>query len=334
LIRLTLAELHSLAGRALKAGGISHLQADAIADVVTAAERDECRSHGLHRIPGYVATARSGAVDPQAIPTVPERRGAVIRVDAGRGFAPLSVRTGRPVLIDAARESGIAALAISNCAHFSALWCDIEPLADAGLAAIAFTIGQRRVALPGGKTPTLGTNPIAFAWPRTGVAPFVFDFASSVVARGEIELRAGRGERLPVGWAIDTAGMPTTDSRSALEGALLPFGGHKGAALAIMVELLAGALVGEIAAEVEGRGSNAPRLGGTLILGLDPARFDADAQDTAERTFAALLADGNIRLPGERRRAARARSIRDGVLVPERLCREVTALAAGTQDGV
>jgi LDH2 family malate/lactate/ureidoglycolate dehydrogenase len=329
--RVPLDEVFGLALRALRSAGAGEDHASAIAAVVTRAEADACASHGLWRVPGYVAALRSGRVDGRAVPVVDEEGAGIVRVDAARGFAPLAVDLGRKALIPKALSGGLAALAIARCYHFSALWADVEPLAEAGLAALACTIGQRRVTAHGGRRPLLGTNPIAFAWPRRQGPPFVFDFATSIVARGEVELRLRDGRALPPGWAVDRQGDPTTDPAAALAGALRPFGEHKGAALSMMVELIAGALAGGIDAGDGGaEDATGPRLGGALIIAFDPGRLAPPAPgspiDRGEGLLAAIAAEEGARLPSARRLAARARSHRDGVPVPASLLEEVRRL--------
>ncbi len=222
------------------------------------------------------------------------------------------------------RANGIAALAINRCVHFSALWADIEPLTEQGLVALACTPSHAWVTPAGGSRPLFGTNPIAFGWPRADRPPFLFDMATSAAARGEIELHRRAGTPLPEGWGIDKAGNPSTDAASVLEGAMLTFGGHKGSALAAMVELLAGPLIGDMTSKEslaydDGTGSSP--YGGELIIALDPERFlGADKAKYfagAEAMFADMQAQG-ARIPGERRYRQRRQSEQYGVEIPGR----------------
>jgi delta1-piperideine-2-carboxylate reductase len=307
-----------------------------VADIVTAAERDLCHSHGLFRIPGYVASLKSGKANGKARPAVSELAPGVVRIDGDGGFAPLALETGRAPLIERALANGIAALALNNIYHFAALWPETEALAEQGLAAFAFTAAFPYVVAPGGRTPIFGTNPMAFAWPRPGRHPMVFDQASSTMARGEIMLAARDGHSVPLGAGIDRDGKDTTDPKAILEGgAQLAFGGYKGAALAMMVELLAGALIGDrlsFEAEAEDNGDGGPPVGGELIIALDPARFgDAGGFAAhADLLFERMLADEGVRLPGDRRRKARETTARDGIRVPESLSRTLVGLASGS----
>ncbi|WP_240233301.1 Ldh family oxidoreductase [Devosia lacusdianchii] len=334
--RVSLSEIEALARDVLLARGVSFAQADAVARNVTAAEADECRSHGVYRLIGYVRAVVSGKADGRAVPSMTQVSPAIIRVDAGRGFAPLANEIARPALVAAAQSLGIAVLAINNCYHNSAMWVDLEPLADAGLVSIGMTAGQCTVAPHGGSKPVFGTNPFAFGWPRPDGAPFVFDFATSAAARGEIELHQRAGKSIPLGWAVDAEGRPTTDPAVGLAGAMLPFGGHKGTALALMIELLAGPMIGDLTSQesfAEDEGMGSPPLGGELIIAFDPVRFLGDDfaghMARAETLFSSISGQDGVRLPGDRRLEARAQSVQNGVLVPARLLEELELLRAG-----
>lgn len=323
-VRLSLDEVHALAGEVFLAHGASPEQTRAVADTVTAAERDECRSHGLFRVPGYVASIRSGKVDAAAAPVVETLAPGVVRVDGRGGFAPLALEAGREPLAERARTQGIAALALTDTYHFAALWPETEALAERGFAAFAFVAAMAYVAPAGGKKPLYGTNPMSFAWPREGRPPLVFDQASSASARGEIMLHQRDGKPLPPGWGIDADGAPSTDPGAVLAGAQLPFGGYKGASIALMIELLAGALVGDLfsfeASEAD-NGDGGPPRGGELVVAIDPARCGAggNALGHAEALFARVLAEEGARLPSDRRYAARRRTPSEGVLIPRTL---------------
>ena len=219
--RLTLDDCHALAMEILTKHNVSEEQARAVADTVTSAERDNCKSHGLFRIPGYVASSVSGKVDGHAEPSIEDIAPAVVRVDAKMGYAPLALQRGIPVLAEKAKANGIAAMAVANCHHFAALWPEVEAIAEHGLVGFAFTSSFSYVAPAGGTKPLYGTNPMAFAWPREGRPPLAFDQASSASARGEIQLHQRDGHDIPEGWAIDADGNPTTDPTAALAGALL-----------------------------------------------------------------------------------------------------------------
>lgn len=331
-VPMTLDEVRCLARAVLAAQGLAPAHVEAVAETMVAGERDGCTSHGLYRLLVCAHTIRAGKVALDAEPEIVDSVSGLVRVDARDGYAQLAFALGKGPLVAKARANGIAALAINNCVHFAALWPEVEALAEEGLVAFAFTPSHAWVAPAGGTAPIFGTNPIAFGWPRPGKHPYVFDFATSAVARGEIELHRRAGKPIPLGWGIDAAGQPTTDAEAALAGAMLTFGGHKGSALATMVELIAGPLIGDLTSrdsiEVDD-GAKASPLGGELVIAIDPAGFLGGAVagelESAEALFDGIQAQG-ARLPSERRYAARARSLVYGVEVPRKLLDDIQAL--------
>ncbi|MFC8752009.1 Ldh family oxidoreductase [Pseudomonas oryzihabitans] len=335
--QMTPEDLQHLAEEVLAAQGFSQPQGAAIAAMMVAGQRDDCASHGIYRLLGIVKTLKAGKVMPDAEPTVEDVAPAIVRVDAGGGFSPLAFETGLPLLDAKARNCGLAALAINNCVHFSALWVEMEALTARGLVALACNPTQAYVAPAGGRRPLFGTNPLAFGWPRPEGPPFVFDFATSAVARGEIELHRRAGKALPEGWGVDAEGAPSNDARTVLEeGAMLTFGGHKGSALSAMIELLAGPLIGDLTSPESSAvdaGAGGLPYHGELILAFDPQRFlgtaVADYQQRAEQLFAGVEAQG-ARLPSQRRYQARERNTTRGWLeVPDELLADVRALLPG-----
>ena len=324
LVTMSLDEVHAMTTRILLCHGVSEDQSRAIANTVTNAERDDCKSHGLFRVPGYVASVKSGKVSAEAVPEIHDLAPGVIQVDGNYGFSPLALEMGRAPLMQRARSQGIAALTVVNAHHFAALWPEVEPLAEQGLVAFAFVNSLSWVAPAGGTKPLYGTNPLAFAWPRESGPPLVFDQATSVSARGEIMLHQRDGKPIPEGWAIGPDGQPTTDPEAALAGAQLPFGGYKGAALSLMVELLASALVGDVfsfEATARDNKDGGPPCGGELVIAIDPSHCVARAQRAgqlarAEALFDLILAQDGTRLPSDRRFAARKRTPSQGISIP------------------
>ena len=317
------------------AAGLSPVQAGPVTRVIVAGERDACKSHGIYRIEGCLRTLKQGKVNPDAVPQLVRDETAIVRVDARGGFANAAFEAGAPVLAERAQALGLAALVINDCTHFSALWPEVEALTAHGLAAIAMCPSYATVAPTGGTKALMGTNPLAFGWPRAAHPPYVFDFATSVAARGEVELHRIAGKPLPEGWAVDASGAPTTDPAAALAGAMLPFGGHKGSAISMMIELLAGVMIGDMTSPEAlvflGSTATAPRHG-ELIIAFSPERF-ATARGgldpaRAEALFDAVLGQG-ARLPSQRRFAARAVSDAQGI----RLTAEEVAMLQRLRDG-
>lgn len=316
----TIATLHQRVEAIFLKAGLNAVQAGAIARVIVAGERDACKSHGVYRIEGALRTVKAGKVKPDAVPELDLNEGsAIVKVNAGGGFANPAFELGVPALANRARKLGIAALVINDCTHFSALWPEVEAVTKEGLAGLVMCPSYATVAPTGGNKPLLGTNPFAFGWPRPNGSPYVFDFATSVAARGEIELHRRAGKQLPEGWAIDAAGNPTTDPEAALDGAMLPFGGHKGSAIGTMIELLAGIMIGDLTSpevlDYLGTTTLSP-FHGELIIAMSPEAFAAGRPGNpfarAEVLFDAIVGQG-ARLPSQRRFAARKVSDTDGV---------------------
>ena len=323
-VTVPLPELRQTVYAALSRAGCDHENADATAAVMAAADGDGCASHGVFRLAGYLASLKSGKVDGKARPSVTSLAPAVVKVDGRGGFAPLAMKAARDALAPLARGQGIAAATLVNVHHFSALWVDVEPLVEAGLAAMCFTAYMPSVAPAGARKPFFGTNPMAFGWPRTDGGTLIFDQASAAMARGEIMIAAREGHAVPPGTGIDKAGNPTTDPKEILEGAQLPFGGYKGSSLAMMVELLAAGLIGQPfsfeAGEEDNRDGGPPR-GGVLLLAMDPQKFgDTEGWLQHSESFLQRLSGlDDVRLPGARRAANRARIARQGATLPAKL---------------
>ena len=320
---LTLQDVFELAETALIEGGSDAANAGAIARTIRNAERDGSHSHGLFRLPGYLAGLQRGQVNGQATPEVATPLPGVLRVDAKGGFAPLAIETAADSLAAAARSQGIAMAGITNVHHFAALWPEVEMMAERGCVALAATAALPYVAPAGGAEAVYGTNPLAFAWPRDE-EPLAFDQAASARARGDVMIAARDGEAVPEGVGLDARGQPTTDAAAILDGGVqLAFGGYKGASIALMIELLAGPLIGERlsieAAKAPGGKEGLP-VGGEIIIAIDPNATSGgdDWKARAERLFGRLDEIPGVRLPGARRHQNRRsdgpRDIPDAVL--------------------
>ena len=315
-------------------------------DNITAAERDGCRSHGLFRLPGYCLALERGKASGDSLPEVKSVAPSCVLADARGGFSTPACLAGHPLLVEKAKACGVAVLLIRHALHFAALWQDVEPLAAKhGLVAMAFLNTKAFVAhWPGGLHPLYGTNPMAFACPRRGAdglseEPFVFDQATSMMARGDMSLAARDGETIPPMAAIDKHGQPTTDPAAGLEGAQLPMAGHKGTSLALMVELLAASFTGDaFAYEAAEEDSATPTQHGEMIIAIDPERCTAGGgRDAFLNRVEALFkmveteaktaeAEGrSMRLPSQRRWAARKRA-QEGFEIDEALLNRCRAL--------
>ncbi len=330
-MKLLVEEIEDIARSILLRHGCDEENASAVARVIKAAEGDHSHSHGLFRLPGYIASLKSGKVNGKARPSVTNIAPAVLRCDGDNGYTPLAHTVSREPLAECARQHGIASLGIVRTFHFAALWYEVTALAEEGLVAFAFTSYKPAVAPAGGRKAVFGTNPMAFAWPRKGRPPLVFDQASAAMARGEIQIAARDGRSVAPGTGLNAEGRPTTDPNEILKGVQLAFGGHKGSAIALMVELLAGPLIGEtlsMETKINDNNDGGPPRGGELIIALDPARSgDPDHfADHAEMLFSEILEQEGARLPADRRYANRQMSTRDGVDINDGLYAQIMAL--------
>ncbi|WP_339470851.1 Ldh family oxidoreductase [Pseudomonas sp. EL_65y_Pfl1_R83] len=333
-VSISFTALVALLQQVFERHGTSPEVAAILAHNCASAERDGAHSHGIFRIPGYLSTLASGWVDGRAVPQVTDVASGFVRVDAANGFAQPALEAARALLVEKARSAGIALMAIHNSHHFAALWPDVEPFAEQGLVALSVVNSMTCVVPHGADRPLFGTNPIAFAAPRADGLPIVFDLATSAIAHGDVQIAARKGERLPPGMGVDGLGQPTQDPRAILEGgALLPFGGHKGSALSMMVELLAAALTGgNFSFEFnwsDHPGARTPWTGQLLIV-IDPSK--TAGQSFAERSqelVRQMHAAGLRRLPGDRRHRTRLRSEQEGIVLDAEELQGLRALAAG-----
>jgi delta1-piperideine-2-carboxylate reductase len=314
---------------------MSEANAAVLASNCVAAERDGAESHGLFRVGHYISALRSNEVDGHALPVLDSDSSAsVVSVDARNGFAQPALELARRPAIDKARSTGVSIIAIRNSRHLSTLWLDVEPFANEGLIAFAFVNSIPRVVPWDGGEPVLGTNPMALAVPRQDDLPLVFDQASSVMALGDVAIAAKAGQPLPSGAGVDRDGRPTTVPQSVLDGgALLPFGGHKGSAIALMVELLAAGLTGgNFSFEIGSPGVPGTRTAraGELIILIDPLRVGSGKfRERVDILINRLHGSGVKRLPGARRYQARHRAFTDGIPVRETVLSELEAHLQG-----
>ncbi|QHQ34971.1 Ldh family oxidoreductase [Algicella marina] len=330
--RLSLAEAGRLARAALEASDVSADNAASTARALILAEIDGQGGHGLSRIPSYTAQSRAGKVKGHAVPEITSVRPGAFRVDAAHGFAFPAFDLALPELVARTRILGVASAAVHRSHHFGVAGHHCERLAEEGLVAFVYGNAPKAMAPWGAKTPVLGTNPIAFAAPMHE-APLVIDMATTTVARGKILAAREIGEPIPEGWAFAPDGTPTTDAALALQGTVAPMGGAKGAALALMVEVmsacLAGAALGTEASSLFDTEGEPPNLG-QVILSLDPEALSGGAFEDRIAKLAAIYDDlDGARLPGSRRLAARERAAADGLQVKTALLDQIRKIGEG-----
>jgi (2R)-3-sulfolactate dehydrogenase (NADP+) len=328
--RLSLAAAHELVVEALTSAGTSEANARSVAAALVAAEADGQRGHGLSRVAAYARQVMSGKVDGKAVPRIERLSAAALRIDAGAGFAFPALDLARAELAGMVRTSCIAVSAVHHSHHFGQAGYHVERLAEAGLVGLMVGNSPQAMAPWGGSRGIFGTNPIAFAAPRRAAPPLVIDLSLSKVARGRVMAAAKTGQRIPEGWALDSEGRPTTDPEAALAGTMIPMGDAKGAALALMVEILSASLIGaNFAFEASSffTAEGPPPGVGQFLLAIDPGPLSGGTfAERLEILVAALEGQEGARLPGTRRLENREAAARSGLQIPSILLKEIREL--------
>jgi LDH2 family malate/lactate/ureidoglycolate dehydrogenase len=236
--------LTSLATDIAAAAGVPRGDAAILADSLVAADLAGTSTHGLSRLAIYLKRIKLGLIDPRAELRIERRRAGTLAVDAGNGLGQVQARKVLDQLIPMARECGVASATIRNSQHFGAVSYYCNRAADQNLILLATTSCEPAMSPQGGCEAFFGTNPIAASFPTGKGFHVKVDLATSLVARGNIIAAQKKGEPIPQGWALDPEGNPTTDAQQALLGTVLTMAGHKGYALALMVEVLSSVLSG------------------------------------------------------------------------------------------
>ncbi|HEX4859243.1 MAG TPA: Ldh family oxidoreductase [Usitatibacteraceae bacterium] len=308
--------------RAFLKAGANAAMAGATARALVYAEARGLASHGLSRVAQYTTHLKNGRADGAALPRMAREKAAAVLIDAGQGLAFAACERAVSEAIARATQAGSCIAGVTNSHHFGVAAYHLEQVARAGLVGFAFGNSPAAMAAWGGKRALFGTNPIAAAFPRRNGAPLLIDLSLSEVARGKIMVAAKKGEPIPLGWALDKNGQPTTDAKAALEGFMMPAGGVKGAMLALVVELLCVALTGaafgfEADSFFVDEG-NAPRIGQAFWV-IDPAALAGNDVylSRVEALIAAMQADAGVRLPGARREDLAQRAVREGIEVAD-----------------
>ncbi len=320
---LSLDEVLDISTRMLRSSGASELQAGPTALSIRDAEADGIRTVGLSYLPTYCDHLACGKVVGDAVPMVRHPRAATVVVDARHGFCHPAFEAGVEPLIDVTHTCGVGLLAMTHSYSAGVLGWFVERLAENGLVALMFANSSSLMAPAGGRRPFFGTNPIAWAAPRPTGPPVVADLSSSAVAWVRVNAAAQAGESIPLGWALDAEGQPTTDAKAALAGSMVPAADHKGSALALLVDIMSGGVAGSnFSFEASGFGGTVggPPDVGQVVLAVDPSATMGDQFiDRIEVELTALAGEPGARLPGDRRLAHRGHAASEGVDVPDDL---------------
>lgn len=329
--RVSTASLASFSTAILKAVAVPDEQARIITDSVLYAHRRGKGTHGIGRFPIYVRKIQQGVMNADTVLAVVKERAAITVLDAQNGFGQVAGYKGMQRAVEKAGAFGIGAVGIRNSNNFGTAGFVAEVASQGGMIGLVFANSAPAIAPTGGSQPLFGTNPIGIAFPTPeSIAPIVLDMATSVAARGKIRLAAKQGDRIPLGWALDAAGLPTDDPAAALKGSMIPIGGAKGYGLSLAVDVLAGLLTGagfggavRPLASMEGSSGY-----GHLLLAIDIEAF-MDREEYLEKIEALVeqvkSCGDRVVLPGEGS-AARAAQNHDHVDISAKQLEEVEVL--------
>ena len=321
---LSLQEAQDLVVKALRLAGAGETMALSTARALVRADAQGLASHGLSRVPQYASHLRNGRADGKAQAAVIKEKAAALLVDARQGLAfpacDLAIAKG----IEVAGKLGVCFVGVTNSHHCGVVVDHLRVAAQAGLVGLGFSNSPAAMPAAGGRHPVFGTNPVAAVFPRRGQEPLLIDLSLSEVARGKLMVAAKEGQPIPLGWALDANGQPTTDPKAGMSGSML----------ALVVELLVTALIGahfgfEASTFFEDEG-NQPRIGQAFIL-IDPGALAGSGAyfDRLEVLITEMLTDPDVRLPGARRIDLERRAQTAGITIPDPLNNQLRQLAAG-----
>lgn len=325
-VHLSIDECEAICRAAALRCGASEQAAGALARASVAADAEGNAAVGMAHLSLYLDALREGRIDGKAVPEIRQPLPAIVHVDARSGTAHLGFDLASATLVEAARSFGIAVFAQKNAFTCGSLGYFAQRLADEGLVALAATNGPRLMTVTGAKEAVYCTNPLAFAAPLPGGDMVLIDQASSPTAFAKIRRAAGRGEEIPEGWAVDAEGRPTTSAAEAVKGALIAYGGARGANIALMVEILAAGLTGanwSLDAPSISEGDRSPGTG-LFVMAIEPSAFGPEFSERL-KTHAGRLANKGVHVPGRTKVAARLKAQQEGLSVPRHLVEKIEA---------
>ena len=338
--RIDAQRLNDFATAVYSGAGMPEADARLLADTLVQADLWGHQSHGVLRLGWYLDRIRNGVMSPVTKPEFAVDSGAIAVIDGHDGVGHVLTMLATREAVKRAKQHGIAAVGVRSSNHFGTCMYYTRIGALEGCVMWLTTNGGPAMAPWGGRKKIIGTNPWSVATPAGTYPPFLMDMANTGVARGKIYLAHNRRERIPEGWAIDKDGAPTTDPQAAIEGIILPMAGHKGYAIAMMVDVLSGVLTGGgFLSQVHSPYKTAENSNcghfmiAVNIEALQPlAQFNARMEQYIDELKSVPLAQGHdeVFYPGE----IEANNDRDnrqtGILLPEDTCASLAAIAADT----
>ena len=332
-VRLAPRAARKLIFAALTGAGTLPGNAGYFADAILDTELSGLEGHGFYWLQYYCEHVRSGKVDGRAKPQVKKVSPVAFRVDARRGFAHPAIEAGFSRLVPAARKNGIAGMAVHNSYNAATLGYHTGYLAKQGLVAFGFTNSTPAIAPVGGRKPVIGTNPLSFAVPgKAGKLAFLIDQSASAVTWTAVKLAADEGRSIPLGWALDADGKPTSDPARGLAGSMAPAGGYKGFGVGLIVEVMCAALAGARRGPEMGSfmANDGKPIGcGQFFIALEPKVVSGGAFTRQIAALARSIASQKgARLPNARREANQKRLAKEGLPIDRTLYERLKSFAA------
>ena len=336
-MRFSVSHLRQYCRSLMEARGVDADCAETVADMLLDAELTGVATHGVSRMAIYLERVERGLVSKHNDARVVRESPGAVSVDAGNSLGAVGAKFAMETCIRKARETGCCFAAVRNSNHFGAAAYYTRMAARAGMIGFCCTNLTAKIAPHGAAEPFMGTDPISVAVPSMG-EPLVLDMTPSVVALGKLILAQKLGRDIPLGWALDRDGKPTTDPAAGRAGSLIPIGGPKGSGLALMVEALSGVLSGAGTAThlhdlyefdaPQGVGHFLGALDVSCFLDLDVFRAGVSAMAAEVKGLRKSEGVDEVLLPGERAARSAAKCAVEGIEVPEAVCAELNQLGA------
>lgn len=331
--RLSVVRARRLIFGALTGAGTSPANARYFTEAILDTELSGLEGHGFYWLQYYCEHVRSGKVDGKARPVVKMETPVAVRVDAKRGFAHPAIEAGFKKLVPAAKRFGIAGMAVHGSYNAATLGYHTGVLAREGLLAFGFTNATPAIAPVGGKKPVIGTNPMSMAVPgRKGKVAFLIDQSSSQVPWTAVKIASEEKRAIPLGWALDADGKPTTDPDAGLAGSMAPAGGYKGFGQGLMVEIMCAAMTGSFRGPQMGsfmESDGRPIGCGQFFMALDPRKFSGGMFDAQVKALVrSITAQEGARMPNSRREANIKRLKKQGLPIDPALLARLQGFCA------
>ena len=315
--------------------GVSKESAEIVVDTLIRADLRGISTHGVGKLEDYVARIEAKVLDPKAAVKIQRESAVTALLDAKNGFGQVAAFTAMELAIKKASESGIGMVLVNHSNHFGIASYYSLMAAKKNLIGIVSTNASAGIAPFGAKEKMFGTNPLSVAVPSKSKFPIVLDMSSSVVARGKIKQALAAGQPLPLGWALDADGKPTTDPTAALKGTLEPVSGPKGSGLALMIEIICGVLSGSA---MPGEVKPITDLSGNCNTGhffcaidpkvfIDPELFLSNIDETISRIKEKTPVANEVFVPGEIEHNNEQKNRKQGITMKEKAIKSLKVLS-------